>query len=547
MSLDKNIFIKILKDIFKNDLEPESENIFNTFNNGIRQADALIAGGAVLSAYTGGTINDLDIYVHISRVSKLKDVLVNIGFQFSLYLNYIAPPYDQSFFKRNNILSRFRMYDLLYRYPDIDLMIIPDAIPLRNVVTNFDLSFCEIWYDGITVEAVDPTGVLSKKGVLKKDYLENLLVFFNMYTIKRMRKYKIRGFTIDIICFQSSYTFQNSIQKHVTSPEEWVVYKIYYYIIKNFFTLSTLIPVIRQEPPYDNSFTIFCKCQMGEYTLEHLNYVLSCLEVLPQNIPLLYRTIFHRQGYKYFPAKYRDYINDILKISEDEMIIFYRDKDDKYTDVDLACIYKFEEADDIDERIIPNNTCTDLFSLEDDIDIIEHLNAKNTTLFISKNHNNEFDVFCFEISYFENILENKDDNWFYECTGPFIERNGVPTNDKSMVDFNPTAYIKIPLNNAGLNGFISLIQIIKLIRVQNKIFYIYPYLEDGIQKMITHSASWQNSFGPSSNRNYVSANHCQSGSNILVYTLKICTDPERCVRSVLNISDGRFKNPRCIY
>ena len=84
MSLDKNNFINILKDIFKNDLEPESENIFNTFNNGIRQADALIAGGAVLSAYTGGTINDLDIYVHISRVSKLKDVLVNIGFQFSL-------------------------------------------------------------------------------------------------------------------------------------------------------------------------------------------------------------------------------------------------------------------------------------------------------------------------------------------------------------------------------------------------------------------------------------------------------------------------------
>jgi hypothetical protein len=47
------------------------------------------------------------------------------------------------------------------------------------------------------------------------------------------------------------------------------------------------------------------------------------------------------------------------------------------------------------------------------------------------------------------------------------------------------------------------------------------------------TATWQNSYGPIQNRNYVSANHCQDGSNILIYTLKLCRDPERCIRSIV--------------
>jgi len=33
----------------------------------------------------------------------------------------------------------------------IDLMIISDDVKLVDVVTNFDLSFCEIWFDGQNV------------------------------------------------------------------------------------------------------------------------------------------------------------------------------------------------------------------------------------------------------------------------------------------------------------------------------------------------------------------------------------------------------------
>lgn len=35
------------------------------------------------------------------------------------------------------------------------------------------------------------------------------------------------------------------------------------------------------------------------------------------------------------------------------------------------------------------------------------------------------------------------------------------------------------------------------------------------------------------NQTLVSANYCQVGSNLLVYKLKVCRDPEMCVRSIL--------------
>jgi hypothetical protein len=57
-------------------------------------------------------------------------------------------------------------------------------------------------------------------------------------------------------------------------------------------------------------------------------------------------------------------------------------------------------------------------------------------------------------------------------------------------------------------------------------------IENGTQKMISHTVSWQNAYGPPGNVDYYGANHCQSGSNILIYTLKVCRDPERCVRSI---------------
>jgi hypothetical protein len=101
----------------------------------------------------------------------------------------------------------------------------------------------------------------------------------------------------------------------------------------------------------------------------------------------------------------------------------------------------------------------------------------------------------------------------------------------SFVDY---PYLKIFINDEGLLGFIPLIQIRKILVSEYRVYYINPLLdENGNQKMITHTVTWQNSYGPRLNMNYQSANHCQRGSNILIYTLKVCRDPERCILSIM--------------
>jgi hypothetical protein len=191
--------------------------------------------------------------------------------------------------------------------------------------------------------------------------------------------------------------------------------------------------------------------------------------------------------------------------------------------------YIFEDADDVNEADISNTTCYDIIST-DVKDIVKHLNEEDTFLFINKGPNNIFDILCFEKSYIENIINDKNGNWFYECTGNLIEN----TNDKPMAPFGTDTYIKMYIDDTGFVGYIPLVQLKTLLRENNRIYYIYPLMDGDSQKMLTHTIGWQNSYGPVQNRNIMSANHCQSGSNALIYTLKLCKDPERCIKSILD-------------
>ena len=544
MSLDVEIFRNACR-------ERMSANNFEVLNNAIIDTGALVAGGSLVSAYTGDIINDIDIYIHISRACELKDVLIRMKYKISSY-SYVVPAYDQSFFRRNNILARFYFANRGGE-PDIDLILISDSIPLRNVVANFDLSFCEIWYDGRTVEAVDPAGILAKRGVLKRDYVENLLVNFNKYTIDRMKKYIKRGFTITYENVNISNINVQIYKKRITSPEEWVVSKIYNYIIFNWTLLSRrhLLPAnfvdifrTRGTRPIETSFNIVCRCNMMQgYTLANLTAFITCLQVPEGRINALYKRIIFNYYYLTWPLEYKQYVTDVLGISIAELTdyceranerFFDENSDDENLgDIDdnVVDTFEFEETLDIDENTIPNTTCNDLYMLDDDVNILEHLHKNDTFLFVNKGPDNVFDVLCFEKSYIEAIIADRNNNWFYECTGPFITRNGVQSNTRSMSSFNPIPYIKIPISNDGLNGFVPVVQIKKLLRSNAKIYYIYPFLDnDGTQKMVTHTSTWQNAY--SRDRSYVSANHCQSGTSILVYTLKLCRDPVRCVKSL---------------
>ena len=191
----------------------------------------------------------------------------------------------------------------------------------------------------------------------------------------------------------------------------------------------------------------------------------------------------------------------------------------------------FDKTHDIDERNITFNTCTDFITDENDKKITEHLNDIDTFLFINKeSYKDIFDIFCFEKSYIENIINNQEDNWFYECNGDFTMDKPLDKVLDSYIDF---PYIKIPINTNGSNGFIPLSELLKLLTSYEKIYYIYPFLVDRVQKMITHTASWKNIGDGQRNPDHIGANHCQYGSNILVYTLKLCRDQEKCIKSII--------------
>ena len=129
MSLDTQKFIDMMRE------DHYRDGKWEIFNDALIAADAIIAGGAVLAAYNQDSmdINDVDIYIHASKAlnfvhileeSRYRNFLRGIDYRLG-HGNYIAPAYDQSFFRRNNILARFTL-NSYQGGPDIDIIILPD-------------------------------------------------------------------------------------------------------------------------------------------------------------------------------------------------------------------------------------------------------------------------------------------------------------------------------------------------------------------------------------------------------------------------------------
>jgi len=64
-----------------------------------------------------------------------------------------------------------------------------------DVVTNFDLTFCQVWFDGANVYASHPEHIKNKSGVLQNDYCK-ILFHGNRFLRKRLNKYKQKKYNI---------------------------------------------------------------------------------------------------------------------------------------------------------------------------------------------------------------------------------------------------------------------------------------------------------------------------------------------------------------
>ena len=182
--------------------------------------------------------------------------------------------------------------------------------------------------------------------------------------------------------------------------------------------------------------------------------------------------------------------------------------------------FNFEETDDIDEREIHNEVCNDLITTEQP-NIQEYLTESNTFLLISKDSGGFFYMICYDKEYITQIIGSKA-NWYYECKGYILE-DGHKRLRTTGNEFN--SLIKIPMHTDGMMAYIPLIQLETLLISDHRIYYLYS------DKIVTHSTTWINSkFGDDPEmRTWVT---CNSESQILVYKLKICTNPEMCLKSL---------------
>jgi hypothetical protein len=180
--------------IFVNALRVHYGEHFEAFNRALVDSGALIAGGSVCGAYHGFKSDDFDVYVPIDGVETMTDMLFDIGYEGDSFR--VTSEYDSSFMKKNGIMSRIE-FRTAKSFKSVDLMVMRNGISPLKVVTNFDLTFCEAFYNGFHVEASEPVEFMNKKGRLRKDYLESF-IGGNRFILGRIRKYKMRGFSIDI-------------------------------------------------------------------------------------------------------------------------------------------------------------------------------------------------------------------------------------------------------------------------------------------------------------------------------------------------------------
>ena len=544
-------------------------------NTSLKTANAFIAGGAVLGAYTDDKINDLDIYIHASKaVAFVNAITLNDTYIMSTRNNYLRPSYDQSFFRKNKILGRFSFiqeWDTSIKtrsqaidqgdiFPDIDIMIIPDEIPILNVITNFDLTFCEIWYDAEKeeVNAVDPEGIRNKTGLLKKEYTEKLLLDFNNFTVKRLQKYMKKGFSITYESEKATVTLRKE-PKSVVSPEEWVVYKLYNWIV---FSARDLI---QSNADFlgnkRESLEIMCKYPMPNYTLRDFKRILPNLirkTLDPSflngivNIKQLYTKLLVQAGAQYYPDEYLIHIENILDITLDDLNDFQHTENNDWLlrenpirlnrgsgpSQSEVNAFKFEEFD-IDERLITAVTCFD-FIEDGQVDIENYLNEDESFILINKGSaDGDIDIIGYSKEQIRNLISDKS-NWFYECTGDpetniWIfdgQGNRTPNFDKPMGTYGDTPYIKIFINSTGyIHAFIPLIQIKKLLQSKHKIYYIET--SGYFSHSINYDNSWYRILNPGTPPYpTIGSNHCQYGTGITTYNLRICKNPERCIKSL---------------
>lgn len=499
-----------------------------TLRDALIKHKAVIAGGSLIRIYAevndrlwSEYCSDLDIYVQQKDAMAFIKSINDCDISFNDRLAHTASAYCMSFFRKNKILSRITGK---IGYCAFDLMIVDNDRAIKDVVTNFDLTFCEIWYDGKEVFSTE--NVTQQKGFLRAQYQDELFKHNNYFIKKRIRKYTARGFKIHIDKsaiddITLAFTKRENDEKHIENPEEWVVKKV-------IDTLNESIYYHYDDIMPDIDNMVLFMCSFGRFTVAELEasmnkYIMSIIMtkhnlVTPVSMKSVCVVMLH-ELYMKLPTKYRLYIKEFLKIKRADIeSIISAGSISEYLKLSasteiletLPHITK-EEYD----TFVKNNKAGFDVIMNEEVPIKSFLKMKGNIVLVTPDNTG----LCVDMDYVKTTYKDKANNWMYKCNGHII----AGTNDRSMVNIDKAnPYVKMTISMNGMNGFIPAKHIEYMIRSKRKLFFIKPqyHIENGrsIHRSITHSVSYALTYrlpGASA----VSANHCQHGSNIMIYDI----------------------------
>ena len=219
----------------RQDLE-NSKNMLDLFLTCLKNNDGYLAGGYINMAvnypnFYNSFKTDLDIYVNKRNFKNLFNEIKNVA-RLSYYLYDISSPYMESFFRKNGLLSRVV---LNLQTIKLDILIIRDDYDIKDVIKNFDLTYCSVYLDpeDLVIKG-NIEDMINKSGKLNDDYAQKYL--FNKFIQNRIKKYKERGYktsiktTIDIIIEDEK---KNKVINYAV-----VVHKL---LLKLFYKYNTVI------------------------------------------------------------------------------------------------------------------------------------------------------------------------------------------------------------------------------------------------------------------------------------------------------------------
>ena len=188
---------------------PSGTEELETFNTLLKDNGALLAGGAIVTSFLDYNVNDLDIYVPIKNLRAFIEGIVKLIKPYDVLVTE-SSFYCRSFLRRNGIRSIYKfVYNLdgstnplkgvSHNPCTIEIMAVRNKRSPLEVVNNFDLTFCQVWYDGEKIRGSHPDHLINKHGLLQGDYVK-MYLSGNLFLRKRVHKYQTapRGFKIDL-------------------------------------------------------------------------------------------------------------------------------------------------------------------------------------------------------------------------------------------------------------------------------------------------------------------------------------------------------------